>query len=562
MGGWNYEYETPLAPAAPAAVGRTPAFETAGGHAEASRQATMLGETEAVLRTRFQLVNAIRMEGMVRPALPDPDAATSTRAPPSPIATAFESNAGLPAILAMQRDLRGATNERAQRRMLANTGPTEAADGQPAWSITPALSGSAFSAPPPIDMDRQANERTQDIRAFQMANHEVLGSERAVLRQQVAAARIAQALRQYADTAPVVRNRDAECPICIEPYEAGDILVRLTCTHFMHKECLEQWEVTLVRQGRDNDYKCPLCRGDPVIIERGNWEQLETSPPPAPAAAAEDRPSSHGSQYSSATSILTPRENTFPWWPGEESIFLADTQLPGRISWIVDIGAWSNLIGLNLALKQTQAAKSAGFAVREDKRPEPLRVAGVGRGQQTAEWDMVCPLALTDETGVTDIHEIRAPIVQGDGANLPGLLGLSSLERNGAIIDTRRRQLILPGEGEVQVQLPPGSTVLPMSKAPSGHLVLPTDAYDKVRTGRGGLPPRRMVLLATDRDEPFRPVPDPPAEPGPNPKMKKIYFDSDDEETPVCAIDLRRGAGCSGKSRSSGSGATFPLPSQ
>ena len=72
------------------------------------------------------------------------------------------------------------------------------------------------------------------------------------------------------------------------------------------------------------------------------------------------------------------------------------------------------------------------------------------------------------------------------------------MEKLGAILDTRGKQLIIPAPGDHQVtlDLPPGATVLPLEKAPSGHLVLVTDAYAKVKTTQGGLPKRQIIFLA------------------------------------------------------------------
>jgi len=117
---------------------------------------------------------------------------------------------------------------------------------------------------------------------------------------------------------------------------------------------------------------------------------------------------------------------------------------------------------------------------------------------------MTCPLALTDDDGDTHLHNITTPVIEGDGEHLPGLLGLSSLERNRAILDTGRRLLILPGEGDYEYVLPSGATILPLEKAPSGHLVLPIDAYHKVKK-QGGLPEKPLTLLADSTEGPISP---------------------------------------------------------
>ena len=41
--------------------------------------------------------------------------------------------------------------------------------------------------------------------------------------------------------------------------------------------------------------------------------------------------------------------------------------------------------------------------------------------------------------------------------------------------------LHLLGEGEAKLELPPGSTPIPLHKAPSGHLVMIIDDYDQTK---------------------------------------------------------------------------------
>ena len=183
-------------------------------------------------------------------------------------------------------------------------------------------------------------------------------------------------------------------------------------------------------------------------------------------------------------------------------IYHAATQLPnGRLSWIIDPGAWQNLIGAVLAKKIAQACIKAGLTPTEAKRQAPLVVAGVGNGTQQADYDVTFPLALTDRDDDTGLHNITAPVVEGAGENLPGLLGLSSLERNRAILDCGRRLLIIPGSDDYEYELPSTATVLPLEKAPSGHLVLPIDAYDKVKK-KGGLQEKPLHLLADTSNGP------------------------------------------------------------
>ena len=61
-----------------------------------------------------------------------------------------------------------------------------------------------------------------------------------------------------------------------------------------------------------------------------------------------------------------------------------------------------------------------------------------------------------------------------------------------------RQELIFPGQGEVKFELPPGSMRIPLKKAPSGHLVMVIDDYEKVAERRGGLPHASLQLLSRE----------------------------------------------------------------
>ena len=117
----------------------------------------------------------------------------------------------------------------------------------------------------------------------------------------------------------------------------------------------------------------------------------------------------------------------------------------------------------------------------------PLQVAGVGNGSQQCNWKLSCPITISSVDNDVTLHKITAPIVEGAGEDLPGLLGLRTLEHERAILDTGNRRLYFPGPGEVKIILPPGSLDVPLEKAPSGHLVMVIDDFEKVKATTGGL---------------------------------------------------------------------------
>ena len=72
-------------------------------------------------------------------------------------------------------------------------------------------------------------------------------------------------------------------------------------------------------------------------------------------------------------------------------------------------------------------------------------------------------------------------------SDLPGLLGLTSLRKNKAIIDfsTMKMYFTGPGNYDLNKSLPPGTDCFQCELAPSGHMVIPCCEYDNQSTQRG-----------------------------------------------------------------------------
>ena len=124
-----------------------------------------------------------------------------------------------------------------------------------------------------------------------------------------------------------------------------------------------------------------------------------------------------------------------------------------------------------------------------------MQVAGVGNGSQECNYKINLPIAIPTSEG-TQLHSITSPTVEGTGANLPGLLGLDSLRANRCMLDMDKAQLIFPGPGDIKYDLPPGSTIVPLEVAPSGHLVMVTDDYGRLPKETGGIRDSKLVMIA------------------------------------------------------------------
>ena len=178
---------------------------------------------------------------------------------------------------------------------------------------------------------------------------------------------------------------------------------------------------------------------------------------------------------------------------------------------IVDPGARTNLLGSDLARRLANRALETGHMLEQGKLKNPLTIQGVGNGYQECNWEMNCPIVVPQRGGSAKLHHLRSPIVEGTGSHLPGLLGLDTLEAQGAILDMGRKMLIFPGSGEVKMELPPGSLEIPLQKSPSGHLVMVIDDFENL-TKKGGVPDVPLQLHTSNA----------PQETAASPPMSKI----------------------------------------
>ena len=78
----------------------------------------------------------------------------------------------------------------------------------------------------------------------------------------------------------------------------------------------------------------------------------------------------------------------------------------------------------------------------------------------------------------------KANIAEGCGADLPAIWGMDSMQEKDSVLILRKGQELVafPGPGGYKIQWSPGTKLLPMTPAPSGHLVIPCDHYDALST--------------------------------------------------------------------------------
>jgi E3 ubiquitin-protein ligase RNF13 len=278
-----------------------------------------------------------------------------------------------------------------------------------------------------------------------MTEHQALNALR--MREQRDRRRRAAARQLASQSSDPSRSQDAAhhsprqpdqmlCMICRDELDVGDTLATLECRHVFHPSCMDEWAATQAEG--DQDPKCPGCR-QPLRV-RAHF--VRTAPEVAhlatPGAPHQLNTPPSASEQGSAISDF----HALPWWPAESPneplcspFYHAATQLPnGQLSMIVDPGAWTNLMGARLA----RALATRALTNNQSPSRTRLSTAGIqggGDGSQRCEWQLSCPIACTYADGSAHLHKITAPIVQGSGEELPGLLGLRSLEHERAILD-------------------------------------------------------------------------------------------------------------------------------
>jgi hypothetical protein len=116
--------------------------------------------------------------------------------------------------------------------------------------------------------------------------------------------------------------------------------------------------------------------------------------------------------------------------------------------------------------------------------------------QFTTWLPIACNQVTCSEPSV-GLHAFEAPVVSGPaGDELPALLGLRSIQAHKGVIETNpvMPMLTFPGPGGYTITWEPGALQFPLSRAPSGHLVIPCDLFDKLTPSTGGTPAQQMTL--------------------------------------------------------------------
>jgi hypothetical protein len=178
----------------------------------------------------------------------------------------------------------------------------------------------------------------------------------------------------------------------------------------------------------------------------------------------------------------------YPWWPepslfGKTDNYHSSTRLEdGRQGLLVDPGAWSNLVGENWVYDLIAKSQKVGLDSKHRKMTEPFVVQGVGTGTNDALSEVQLPIAISDINGRTMLNDYQAPTVGGRGKDLPALLGLESMTDHHAVLEMTEghEYLTFPGPKGYTITWTEGTRRYKLERAPSGHLILPCDAFNLI----------------------------------------------------------------------------------
>jgi hypothetical protein len=140
---------------------------------------------------------------------------------------------------------------------------------------------------------------------------------------------------------------------------------------------------------------------------------------------------------------------------------------------LVDTGCIEAIAGSEFVERVATSAMKAGRGSEYHPLSSHVQIEGVGSGASTCTREAYLPIAMED--GLTSVHRTK----EVPQSNLPGLVGLEVMDRRKVLLDIVHNKFIEVGAGGFTLNLSPGSRVLHMKRAPTGHLMLPCTEWNK-----------------------------------------------------------------------------------
>jgi hypothetical protein len=202
------------------------------------------------------------------------------------------------------------------------------------------------------------------------------------------------------------------------------------------------------------------------------------------------------SDDSNALMPVMPRQAFFPWWKTEfdenSTSMSTESQVPcyhssvrlkdDREGVVLDTGAVFSLSGDQWVNRSKEIGEKFGYGSSVKQLDRPFGIEGVGQGSNKVQQSAVVPIALQHGIVGTFTTNVVAQ------SPIPALCGLNPMISQRSILDLVNGKMILLGEGGYNLNLSPGSVVLDLERAATGHLILPTSEWSKAKqTGKKGI---------------------------------------------------------------------------
>jgi hypothetical protein len=156
----------------------------------------------------------------------------------------------------------------------------------------------------------------------------------------------------------------------------------------------------------------------------------------------------------------------------DHQVYHANVRLAHTESLLIDTGSVKNIAGDKWAQRVAALAKKHGQGSSFEKI-DKVFVDGIGSGASSC--DTHCQVPIRFKNGVSSTFQTNL-ISQSE---VPALLGLDSMSNHSTLLDIPNRKIIFLGQGKYSVELPPGSMILSLERAPTGHLLLPISEWQE-----------------------------------------------------------------------------------
>ena len=169
---------------------------------------------------------------------------------------------------------------------------------------------------------------------------------------------------------------------------------------------------------------------------------------------------------------------------------------------LVDLGSKYNIMGTETKNEFNQRLEPLGHQIKYSRPSKPLMVGGIGAGSSPCNELAEVPIAVQYQEEAPRLDTYTAHVASGTAADTPAIWGLDSMQDKDTVLILRKGKetIAFPGPGGYEIKWSPGTKLLSMEKAPSGHLLIPCDQFEKVK---GKSDHNEQMAFTTDNTYPL-----------------------------------------------------------